>query len=524
MPINKLLCPTCRKPAITISHSTIAGLSTKTYECGHIDIQKKISRSSFENFVSLDGKRPYPFQIDGAVFETEIANGRFLNNDEMGIGKTVQGLMPAWAHPREMTKLLVLCKAGLKAQWSKEITRWCGEDWFAQIISGENDYLIPGSKGYILSFDTLWRFKDIPAWIKRAKVKYIILDEVQHLKNTDSKRTNGVRAACKEVPYIGALSGTPIVNHAGEYFVILNILRPDVFRTKAQFDQIYVDTYFNGYSLKYGGLKNLGRFEQATKDFIIRRRRIDVLPDLPTITRDYRFSELGGQVEQAYKDTLKEFQDFFNYSDASATEKNTCIIAYLTKMRHITGIAKVEPCCDFVKDFIENTDRKIVIFAHHKDVRALLWENLEYLRKENSGVWGSGILTLPEDPDSRPMTIEAFAMLQYRVLIASTQASGEGSNLQFCSDCIVAEHQWTSTSEDQAEGRFIRIGQKESKVTATYLVAVGTIDEFLVNLKERKRSVVAQAIDKVEYEYTEVSIMKELAEVIASQGGKRWGW
>jgi SNF2 family DNA or RNA helicase len=526
MPIIKTKCPTCKGPAVVSSESVICGLAAKTYQCGHVDIQRQLTPTDFCNFVSSDGKKPYKFQIDSALAAIE-ANARFLCLHEMGLGKTVIACMTMAAHPEELTKFLVLCKAGLKAQWQKEVPRWCGSDWVPQIIDSESDYLLPGVKGFILSFDMLWRFKDIPAFMKRAKIKFVILDEVQHIKNSDSKRTNGVRAVCKETEHIIGLSGTPIKNHAGEYFPILNIIRPDIFRTKSQFDQVYVDSYWDGYKLKHGGLKNPEYFARITKPFILRYTREQVMPDLPTVSRDYKFSELGPVVEDAYKRTLKEFQDYYSYGgiEDSAIVRSANILAYLSKMRHLTGIAKVEPVVDYVTDFIESTDRKMVIFVHHKDVGAALFERLSALCTANPELWGKAILNIQSvSPEARVAPVESFARPEYRVMIAGELASSEGLNLQMCSDCVLMERQWNPANEEQAEARFIRIGQHATKVSAMYPIAVGTVDEFFSEIVEKKRGICAQVVDGKEYVWQESSLLQELAEVLASTGGKRWGW
>jgi len=480
----------------------------------------------FTDFTSEDGKKPYKFQVEGA--QHALKSGvRFLNLDEMGLGKTVQGLMPLKANPRKLKRMLILCKAGLKEQHRREFSRWLGEDWDAQIINKETDPILPGIQGLILSFDTLWRFKDIDAWMKLAKIKYVLIDEVQHIKNGSSKRTNGVRAACRDIKHIGCTSGTPIKNHAGEYFPVLNLLRPDLFPTKERFERNWVDSYWNGRSLKLGGLKNPEAFFDYTKDFIIRRKRADVMPDLPTITRDYRFSELGPIVEQAYLDTLKEFQTYYNGAgqQQSIAQRNSCILAYLAKMRHITGIAKIEPTLDYVQDFLESTDRKIVIFCHHKDVSAALLERLEALRQTDPDTYGRGVLNIHGvEADARAAVVQDFQNPDFRILIAGQLASSEGLNLQFCSDCVMVERQWNPANEEQAEARFIRIGQLANAVTAMYPVAIGTVDEFLSELVEKKRSYMANTLDGDKYQWNETSLIQELAEILASQGGKRWSW
>jgi SNF2 family DNA or RNA helicase len=519
MAIIKTKCPICKKSAVISSERQIAGQRVLMYQCGHADIQRQMSKADFTDFVSSDGKRPYNFQIEGALFGIE-SNANCLIADEMGLGKTVQFIMIVKSHQQELCKFLLVCKAGLKIQMQKECTRWGGEDFIAQIIESENDYPVPGVKGYILSFDTLWRFKDIAAFVQKLKIKTLVMDEVQHLKNSAAKRTNGVREVAKLVSHRIALSGTPISNHAGEYFPILNILRPDKFRTLTEFSQIHVDTYWSGHAMKYGGLKDADRFKRYTSDFIIRRTRAEVLPDLPSISRDFRFCELGDKVESAYKDTFKQFQQYYNSSGSDLDfVRQSNILAYLSKMRHLTGVAKIEPCIQFLEEFIDTTDRKIVVFTHHIDVAKKLFELLS--ADKNMG----HVLMLPADTNLRQNTIDEFKDTKSaRILLASTLASGEGLNMQFCADCIMLERQWTPIKEEQAEARFPRPGQTADKINATYFVAVGTVDEFLAKIVEQKRAIMANTLDGKDYKWNESSIIKELAEALAATGGKQWGW
>jgi len=110
------------------------------------------------------------------------------------------------------------------------------------------------------------------------------------------------------------------------------------------------------------------------------------------------------------------------------------------------------------------------------------------------------------------------------VMIASTLASGEGLNLQFCSDCIMAEQQWNPANEEQAEARFKRIGREASIINATYQIALSTIDEFLADLKASKRHIIEEALtgQKNTVPYVEQEMMKELADIIMTKGLKRW--
>ena len=266
-------CPTCGKTAVVDNELRFMGLTIHRYTCGHTVTAVDLKNSDYD-IESSDHKHPYKFQLEGATF-LEGCNGRGAILDEMGLGKTIQALIFLKKH-LECAPFLVLCKSGLKIQWMKEIIRWCGMDWMPQIIDSSSDCMLPGFKSYITSMDLLRRLKtndgNATAFHKLG-VKTIIIDEVQHIKNSQSKRTNAVRQLCKELDYIIGLSGTPIKNHAGEYFPILNILYPEKFPQEAKFLWSWVDTYWDGYKQRIGGIRNPKEFKEYTKDFLIRRKR-----------------------------------------------------------------------------------------------------------------------------------------------------------------------------------------------------------------------------------------------------------
>ena len=106
-------------------------------------------------------------------------------------------------------------------------------------------------------------------------------------------------------------------------------------------------------------------------------------------------------------------------------------------------------------------------------------------------------------------------------MIASTQAAGEGLNLQFCSDSIMLERQWNPPREEQAEARFHRFGQMNS-VSVTYMIASGTIDEYFTELVEHKRAIIAETMDNREIKWEENSLMKELAQILVTSGREKW--
>ncbi len=546
-------CPTCGKIAETVSEFTLGNLRMLSYKCGHSEMVEGVRQTGDTlDIVSLDGKRLFPFQLVGAQFG-EASNIRWLCADEMGLGKTVQALAVLKAHP-EVTPFLWLCKSGLRPQATKEIIRWMGDDYIPQVVSSANERLLKGFKAYIVSIDLLRRFngdkkkkKDysnepfkalseaevIEAMkkanpliedMKRCGVKSVVIDECQLIKNPESQRTKAVQDVCRVVEHIQALSGTPIKNNAMEYAPVLNILRPDKIPSAAYFQRTWVDSYWDGHKFKTGGIRDPFRFQEYTKDFIIRRTRAEVLPDLPKVFRAFQFCDLGEEVEQAYIDTVKDFQDFYNSSNGSSSfEREGNILAYLSKMRHLTGLAKVQPIVEFAEEFLQSTDRLLTIFVHHKDVGSMLYFKINALLKE-MGIGPCQQITSEMCADERDNAAQEFLCGRSRVLVASTLASGEGLNLQACSDCIVAERQWNPANEEQAEGRFPRPGSTADKINATYFVAVGTVDEFFSELVEQKREIVGKTLDGQAVKWNQSSLVRELAEVLATKGGQKWGF
>ena len=526
MPFIKSKCPQCGKVAETTNEYVVGAATYCVLKCGHI-IQKQhiTGKIDPESMVSMDDKSLFPFQCNGVRF-IENSGGRCLVGDEMGLGKTIQALACLMLH-EELRPFLWIGKSSLKYQYQHEIMRWMGEDELAQVIETPRDVLLPGFPGYIISYDLLRRFKDGKLFdtVDKLKIKTIVLDECQQIKNSESSRTQHTRALCARVPNVIALSGTPIKNHAAEYFPILNILNPQMFPRESDFVRYWCDSYWTGYGYKTGGLRDPERFKARTQNFIIRREREEVMPDLPKIQRQFQLHEMGKEIEKAYDEALEMFRFEYNKGQGDSLgsfEESSNILAYLSRMRHLTGLAKIDPCIDNVMEFLGSTERKLTIFHHHKDVGEILVEKLNKVLLELDL---KPVLHLTADLDAQArfdMVTKFTSDDKYRILVASTLASGEGLNLQVCSDCIMLERQWNPSNEEQAEARFPRPGSTAKSISALYLVSVGTVDEFFSEIVERKREIVASTLGGEAVEWDQSSIMKDLAATLAASGRQKW--
>lgn len=539
------------------------GWFTIRLECGH-EIMKEVHIAEEVEIISKDGRRPFPFQVETTKFiEAADCNGLILH--EQGLGKTVIECMLLKRNPHLLPALIIV-KSGLREQWRAEIYRWTG--LMPQVIMSSNDTplldtfpiiiisvdmlrrvrpdvtgtedddddngngwnLIPGRDVPVSSALRSKKKKTPPIWTDDLvrKFNHICIDESQKIKKPGSARTQAVRLIAKiasggdkqdKQAHVICMSGTNIEKHAGEFFVTLNLVRPELFPQEAGFKLRHCEVGDYG---KIYGLKRPDEFKELTKDFIIRYRRSEVLPELPKVFRQFRLSEMpNGDVLEQYKSVVKDFMDYM--ADIEKAKNPTDILGYLTTMRRLTGIAKVDSAVDFTEEFLlgHDNDEKLVIFLHHKQAAALLLEKLTVLFKKmelDDPLQYSADLNLQQRTD----VIERFKENGNRVLVASTLAAGEGLNLQFCSNCLIMERQWNPSYEEQAEGRFPRPGSTADKVNAAYLIAAGTIDDFLTTLVEEKRRNVKQTLDFDETSWDERSLMMDLAEVIAARGLRKW--
>lgn len=513
MAISRILkpkCAICNKDAIEVSRADFGDTKMISLACGHSQFEDVIASADYDSIISEDGRKLMPYQITGVQF-LEAANGRALLGDEPGLGKTVQTAALLKLHLKDLTPAAIITKPALLQQWMFEMFRWVGTKR-VQIIKSAKEFAVPGMDIYITTYDMLKDDK-IFEWVE---LKTLVLDECQAIKNHLTGRAKSVQKIGIKCEHIIGLSGTPIKNHAGEYFTILNLLQPTRFPNQARYLRDYCDTYESAWGVKVGGLKRPDDFHEDTRDFIIRRTKSEVLPDLPALSRNLYHVELSKKVSNAYENALKELEALV-YAEA---EDMPAAIAIMTKMRKLTGISKVTECVDFVTEHLLNTDRKIVVFAHHHTVVNLLIDNLNSWLKDG-GFEPCLNLNSSLDSTARADLCHKFQHSNHRVLIASTLAAGEGLNLQFCADAVMLERQWNPANEEQAEARFHRFGQK-NPVTITYMLASETIDEYFTELVEQKRAIVASTLDNKEIAWDSSSLMRDLANILVTKGKKKW--
>lgn len=518
-------CKVCNKIAEihTVSHFKNGSSITKL-KCGHL-ISATALETSIPTFIdtAVDGSmKLYKYQTED-ISTIEKSSCRSLLTYECGLGKTITSAFTLANHP-ELYPALIIAKSAVLVQWYRELMRILGPERFPIFLANGKAKPIKGMSIHLISFDLVRKHKDV---LIDFGFKTLIIDECQHIKSMATARTKAVQEVSKSIPHILALSATPIKNHAAEYFPILNILQPEMFPFYDTFVRRECASIRTQFGWKVGGLLRPEQFKEKTKDFIIHRTRDEVLPDLPKKRRDFEHLNIEDEsLQNSYNDVVQDFTDFVNQADRTGDKKDmkyfSNILEFLSKMRHITGLAKVDYAVEKAEEFLLSTERKLVIYVHHRDVGDMIMEKLTQTCLDGGydvpcrleGGMGA------EKFDSVKQT---FLNTNCRIMIASTLAAGEGLNLQPCSDAIFVERQWNSVNEEQAEDRFSRPGATADFVNINYLVAISTVDDYLTEIIERKRKIVKETVtgEKDESGYSQ-AVISELVDALVKHGKVKW--
>jgi len=452
-------------------------------------------------------KELYPFQIDG-VRQLMKWGGRALLADDMGLGKTVQSLM--WLKLNN-TKIpaIIITPASLKYNWERECRKWLRTDKIS-VLSGTTPTNIYNDI-IIINYDI------VQYWLKYLlSISYqtIILDECHYIKNDKAQRTKAVKALCKSMKHIIALSGTAILNRPIELFNTLNILNPRLFPNKWNFAHKYCGAKHTGFGWDFNGASNMDELHSILRNHLmIRRKKQDVLKELPDKTynhipieisnrKDYDYAkdefiafvtqnisdelneaEISLQKELGYVNIALNKEEIIQEKVSSISKAETLVrIGHLQQMATEGIISQVK---EWIYNFLEN-DEKLVLFATH---RRFITEIENEFKDISVKIDGSTPVA------QRQRMVDDFQNnKKIRLFIGNIKAAGVGITLTASSNVAFIEYPWSPGDLTQAMDRCHRIGQKNN-VNIHYFIAKDTIVEEMLQLLEEKQKIIDNILD-----------------------------
>ena len=404
--------------------------------------------------------------------------------DDMGLGKTLQTISFLSSRIDDSKKVLILAPSSLIYNWSDEFAKFAPHLDVAVVYGLKNvrDELI--AEKHQITITSYASFRQDVEEYRDNHFQYLILDEAQVMKNDQTKIAQYLRDF--EVEHTYALSGTPIENNLGELWSIFQIVMPGLLPSKKEFLKLPAE-----------------KVARYIKPFVMRRKKEDVLQELPDLIEVAYRNELADSQKTIYLALLKQMQDRIIHATEDEINRS--------KIEILSGLMRLRQICDTPKLFMEDYDgesgkldslrdlleqiqdgnRRVLIFSQFRGMLDIIESELDKMGMESFKITGSTPAKERQD-----MTT-AFNEGQRSAFLISLKAGGVGLNLTGADTVILVDLWWNPAVEAQAIGRAHRIGQ-ERNVEVYRMITRGTIEEKIQELQESKRNLVSTILDGAE--------------------------
>jgi SNF2 family DNA or RNA helicase len=448
------------------------------------------ARPGFDTLVSLPRLRfePYPHQLRAAERALRQMRGRGILADEVGLGKTIEaGLVLSELRLRGLARrVLVLVPAGLVEQWQEELDRKFalpsevaqGRGWAAHDTAEQPVVL---ASLHAARRDPLRSALTTDAW------DLVVVDEAHRLKNPRSASAKLARALRSR--YLLLLTATPVENRLDDLFQLTSLVRPGHLGTAAQFRS------------RHGGAsttvpRDLDRLRADLRTVMVRHRRSELDVLLPgRLAETRRVSPLGDEAS-LYAGVAERVR----VEGRAAAPPRRLALRSLLRLAGSSPAAAAPALDKLGWDELAAAARRVERSAKARALLELLGRHLQ--RGEKVVVFTAFRHTLDDLAaiaveagvpvavyhGSLPRSQKEAAIARFAAdvpVLLTTEAAGEGRNLQFCHVMVNFDLPWNPMQIEQRLGRIHRIGQT-SDVVLTNLVARGTVEEQILRVLESK--------------------------------------
>lgn len=408
--------------------------------------------------------------------------------DEMGLGKTLQVISLLAYRNKEKIKSLIVTPASLVYNWYAEFNKFAPFIKVGMVVGNkdERSALLTRRHEYdvlITSYDLLKRDIDLYSDIS---FDVEIIDEAQYIKN----QTTGAAKAVKEINSKKrfALTGTPIENRLSELWSIFNYLMPDYL-----YSYEYFRKHFESPIVNDGDEYASNMLKKMIGPFILRRRKMDVLKDLPEKIERVYYANFDSRQKEIYDAQVMKISKLVENEDEKAfSTSKIAILAELMKVRQICcdpslllenykgGSAKKDTCLQLIEESIDG-GHKLLVFSQFTSMLEILEEELNKKKIAYYKITGA------TDKKERLELCNKFNKDDVKVFLISLKAGGTGLNLIGADIVIHYDPWWNEAVISQATDRTHRIGQTNT-VTVYKLIAKDTLEEKILKLQEDKQN------------------------------------
>jgi hypothetical protein len=429
-----------------------------------------------------------PYQRDGLGWLNFLAefgiNGCLA--DDMGLGKTIQVL--ALLEQRRQQKKgpsLVVVPRSLVFNWHQEAARFTPQLRVLDHATADRRKTLEHFQDYDLILTTYGTLRNDVTVMREMQFDYVILDEAQAIKNAGSESAKAARLL--RARHRLALSGTPVQNHLGELWSLLEFLNPGMMGGSSALSAL------TGGTSRVIDPQTQQFLARALRPFLLRRTKEQVARDLPPKLEQTLFCELDAKQRKLY-DQLKDHyrqslltrvaEQGLNKSKLQILEallrlrQAACHPGLLDKSRIGEGSAKLDTLLPRLAE-VADEGHKTIVFSQFTSLLAIVRKKLD--EKETVYEYLDGKTRDRQERVNRFQTDP-----ECKLFLVSLKAGGLGLNLTAAQYVFLLDPWWNPAIEAQAIDRAHRIGQTQ-KVFAYRLIAKDTVEEKVLQLQQTKR-------------------------------------
>jgi hypothetical protein len=421
--------------------------------------------------------------------------------DDMGLGKTVQAIAMLMSEREQglaVGPTLVVCPMSVARQWVAEVERFApslrvhlhhGSDRLS------DEALIDAVRKVdvvVTSYDIVSRDVDTLEAIAWDRV---LLDEAQDVKNPQTKRARSLRRIPARRRL--AMTGTPLENHLGELWALMDILNPGLLGSREWFAR----TFARPIELAHDE-QALERLRAIVQPFILRRQKDspEVEFDLPPITVAKDYCRLTVEQASLYRATVDHWMPRIEAHEDRFGRRGA-VLAMLAHLKQVcnhpemlvhTGApldarsGKLERLVELLHEV--PADDKALVFTQYPSFERLVPFLAERLGR-NVGFFHGRL-----NGRQRDELLTAFATEEGpSLLVISIRAGGRGLNLPAANHVFHFDRWWNPAVEQQATDRVYRLGQRKP-VFVHSLICLGTLEERIDALLDSKRELVEKVL------------------------------
>ncbi len=415
----------------------------------------------------------YPFQRAGVDWLRGRAGA--ILADDMGLGKTVQVIsaLRLLFNEAAIRSVLVACPKSLLDVWEGELLRWAPELGVAVLsppgrVRDRAWEAVVGRRHVLIT--NYEQLREPAAALRASSLDLVVADEAHRLRNFGAHVTAGIDRVPRQ--RFWALSGTPLERDLEDLATLLSLVEPTRFAPS--------DSRLHPASLR-----------SAARPYILRRRKEEVLDELPPVIDRTETVDLNREQAEAYQTAVSE------YRRGSTPGAELALLTRLRSLCDLHGESGDSSKIDRIMErlvTVRSREEKAVVFAH-------LLAPLHELEQRVASEWGAGAVR--RLVGSMGQSERERAVCEFRtdaevlVLVASSRVGGEGLTLVEANHVFLIDQWWNPSANDQARDRVVRIGQKRT-VHVYRFCCRGTIEERLQEILESKRGLFEDAVGRLD--------------------------